>query len=372
MVNSIPPPLSLAPLGENARGSSRSHGEDNARPSRLFVRKQSLMAFLLVLLVLSALATIDRTNLLDNHNYINYFRFSYFDTWDGFSSSRGQIAGIIALFVEEIGWQVYTEICAFVLEPGSAVVFTTLLITSLVFATALRTDHPLIFCVLWVLLPTALMTIGLYQIRQGLAFSILAYGISRKWPITAAVLASSIHITVLLLLVALLTLKLTSIISKKRLAFLVVILALALLLSQIGNMLFAVYGGRRVEIYDPHSSTASINFVISLVIVFAFYYVNLLRLSRNDTQKDSLEYLFAFLGIFVAAFAIYSFFFFPLGTSRISYFAYTFMIFVFSTKNAFITPKGGVGAIQAWNWATLVFIAYTSASTFRQFNPYDL
>lgn len=364
--------LSLSPPRKKARVSSGSHGEDNDGPSCLFVRNQSLMAFLLVLLVLGALATIDRTNLLDNQNYINYFQFSYFDTWDGFSSSRGQIAGIIALFTEEIGWQVYTEICAYVLEPENAVVFTTLLTTSLIFATALRTDHPLIMCMLWVFLPACLVTIGLYQIRQGLAFAILAYGISRKKPITAAVLASSIHITVLILMVALLTLKLTSKVSKKRFVFLVVILALALLLSQFGNMLFAVYGGRRLETYDPDSSTASINFVIAMVVVFAFYYVNLLRLSRNNTQEDSLEYLFTILGILVTGLSVFSFFFFPLGTSRISYFAYTFMIFVFSTKNAFITPKGGVGLIQVWNWATLVFVAYTSASTFRHFNPYDL
>lgn len=335
-----------------------------------YVRKQSLLTLILCISVLTLLTVIDRTNLLDQQNYIQYFRFSHPDYWNGLFRDNNTIGMLASLFTEEFVWRLYTWGLSIFFTPETSVVLTTLLVSSLVFRAFLNVDKPLLGFALWMLLPLALATMGLFQIRQGLAFAVFSYGVIRNKTVLSAILSAGIHATFSLVLIAVIAFWTFSLFSRARIAAMVLGTTLALCLAIIGESLFLNFGGRRVQYYDVQSGATSLNFVISFTILFVFY---CLHFSKSFKEKRAdFDHILTFLGLFFSAFSIISFFIFPLGTSRVGYLPYVFSIFVLSQKNIILATDGKIHTIQVWNYITLLLFGFLIFTGFLVYNPYEV
>ena len=88
-----------------ARNIKHSHGALGS------VRVGSICAGLLTIAITIYLLSMDRAQLIDNDNYINYFRFSGFNYWtDIFSWQGDSFLFFSRFFTEEVGWRFWVMV----------------------------------------------------------------------------------------------------------------------------------------------------------------------------------------------------------------------------------------------------------------------
>ena len=272
--------------------------------------------FILSTLILFWVLTLDRSLIYDNANYLKYFSGDqlthFFNQFDKFSVSNK----FYYLFSEEYLWLLYADFVSLFFSPSNGVVFTVFLLNFLLIVSFYKLKRPLLALLFWTIIPMGLAVCGVAQIRQGLAFSVFTFLlIYFNRPLFSAVVASMIHTTFCIPLVFIFVYKIFK--NKKFL-----LLSLICLIVVFGiifiNQFFLDIGGRRALTYVIDDGASSINFVISL----SLFLIPTLYCLYFKKKWDII--LVTHFGLFVWLFL--AFFLFPLGTSRVSYYSYLFLI----------------------------------------------
>jgi hypothetical protein len=166
---------------------------------------------------------------------------------------------------------------------------------------------------------------GLFQIRQGLGFSLLALFFACRWNLTVGTLiAAMVHTTfaVPFMVFSFLSLK---IFRSRPLLFVLIFGVFCYFLTSFSVINLEGFGGRRSAVYAvDHGNTTRFNFVIasfllalpSIIVVFD---------RKIEVTKSAMEISLMQVGVFI--WLTFCFFVFPLGASRVTYFSATFSIF---------------------------------------------
>ena len=276
------------------------------------------------LYVIYFLWTSDRDNVIDNKDYIDYFSAPGLDRladfWEGIK--QGGLKGFASLFTEELFWWCWIVLLSG-LDPLTAVRFTTVCISILIFAACLTYRNSLLAWMLWLVHPLAFSVVGYYQIRQGFALSIyLAFGAVFGRYGLGLVFAALVHTTFLIPLLLYIAPRAFSL--PLNLKMIIVVLAgvtLPIILAQA----FESFGGRRTTEFSVSEGTTSLTFVIGICV---FLLLPTFLLSRKNLKRMipflPTEFILNYAGLLV--FLLSSFFFFPLGTSRMLYYSWLFAI----------------------------------------------
>jgi hypothetical protein len=293
--------------------------------------RPSMLGFLALSgIILCILALGNRGQLLDQDNYVAYFREAdpnwFLHLW---ANSRSVGLFLARTITDELGWRLWVlGIDALGVEPETAVRITVVVLNVLMALALSRTRRPLLGLLLWVLIPTGLATVGLFQIRQGFALAIAMYfAMCRQQPIRGALLASIVHTTfaypALFLILARVLMK-----RSKGLAIVGVIGA-ALAMSLASAWLFKTFGGRRLAEYTQQEEF-TLNFLIALTLYLIVPALVLLLRRKNldNTTRERVIHQIAIMHIGLIAFLIVSFFVYPFGTQRIVYYGPLLLAFL--------------------------------------------
>ncbi|KVQ14863.1 hypothetical protein WJ99_07885 [Burkholderia ubonensis] len=274
--------------------------------------------------VLSFMVVGDRSQLLDQDNYINYFRLTdigwFTNIWAGRSSFLGFATSVMT---EELGWRAWVlAINALGVDPEDGVRITVVVLNVAMISALWNTRRPILDLCLWSVIPVGLATMGLFQIRQGMAFAIAMY-VALRWkrPATGALIAGTIHTTfafpALLLLVARQLRRRGAIVSVSASACVGLLLALA------SPLLFATFGGRRVDEYRNLERMFNATYVLALLIYSIAPAMIIHRWfleKRQDVHELVIDQI-AVMHVGLIVFLVTSFFVFPFAMSRIGYYA---------------------------------------------------
>jgi len=304
--------------------------------------RPSMLGFLaLSAFILLKIALGDRSMLLDQDNYVAYFRDAdplwIVHLW---SSSQSVVLFIVKTITDELGWRLWVlGLDSLGLSPDIAVRVTVVVLNVLMALALSRTRRPLLGLLLWALIPTGLATVGLFQIRQGFALSIAMYfAMCRQQPVRGALLASIVHTTfaypALFLILAHFLMR-----RSKALAIVGVVGA-ALAMSLASAWLFARFGGRRLEEYTQQEEF-TVNFLISLALylIVPVLVIVLRRKHIEHVVREMVVHEIAIMHIGLIMFLIISFFVYPFGTQRIVYYGpllLAFMLPEIRIKNSLI------------------------------------
>ncbi|MEI2742967.1 MAG: EpsG family protein [Candidatus Competibacter sp.] len=295
----------------------------SSTPFRLVIpaRGDRIIFWTVSLILLVVVGITNRSGMLDNENYLNYFKETDLEWFlNIFTLRKNNISLVFSFFTEEFLWRAWALTLGSIFAEDTAVLVTVLLLNLLVILALSKLSRPLFGILLWILLPPALATIGTFQIRQGFAFSIVLYmALSLKRPTLGYFIAASIHTTFLITLVYALTLKL---LKKPNTRLLLIYFFISLIFTLAGNQLFYDYGGRRAEQYSIQEGSDSINYIFGALIVSIPSFLNLIQHEKNLTLIKELSSIH----IGCIFFIIMSWFLFPIGTSRNGYFALLFLI----------------------------------------------
>lgn len=266
---------------------------------------------------------LDRYGMIDNANYIQYFVEAKNADWlTIFTTALSPVQLIVLLFTEEILWRCWTSVLTLFFEPAAAVHVTIVAINALVCAAFAQVRHRALSVLLWILIPFGFAVIGLYQIRQGLAFGLWIYlGLHKRKLVLATLLAALVHTTFFALL------PMAAIASVRKVRPLVRIVActlLSFLAAFLGRTLFETFGGRRVAVYADEDFSLSYNFLVMLLIFSVVPAYGLISkgsaFGATAKGEATLEsYCVTFLGLLI--FLAVCFFLFPLGDARLPYIA---------------------------------------------------
>jgi hypothetical protein len=310
------------------------------------LRPRTLAFIALSLAVLAALAYGDRSGLLDQDNYVRYFREAdpyWFRTLWSHSSSVWIF--VVRMVTDELGWRLWVlGVDALGVSPQTGVRITVLAANLLVILALYNTRRPMLALVLWVLIPTGLATIGLYQIRQGFALGIAMYfAFAREKPVRGAILASIVHTTFAFPALMIILARIVE--NRSRVFQVAVVTAGAIGMSVASRFLFATFGGRRIGEYTQ-TEVLTLNFVIVLVIYLAVPLLVLFTQSREDREwldethpRERMVNEMAIMHFGLLAFLIVSFFVYPFATQRIVYYGplmLAFMVPEIRLKNSFV------------------------------------
>lgn len=276
-----------------------------------------LVYFTICTFILAWIANLKIENFTDYFSYYNNFtgnQLAYFYSKNLYSYNL--FIKTLNLFTNEILWAVYTDTLSLVFTPSQCIFFTTLGLNLLIFYSIKKLNHPFLALLLWIALPYALTTVGLYQIRQGLAFAIFLY-ISLRWskPIPAAIIASLIHTT---FMPPLCFLVLHKFLRNNKAILVLSILAFCFLAQLIARDQFYIIAGRRAESYyvDQNNLTE-----LYLIIPWIVSMPNFVYFWKKKVWAPISVAHFSILVWLTLAF-----FLFPLSTSRISYYLWLFII----------------------------------------------
>jgi hypothetical protein len=293
--------------------------------------RPSMLAFLaLAVFILCKIALGDRTRLLDQDNYVAYFRDAdplwIMHLW---SSSHSTVLFIVKTVTDELGWRLWVlGLDSLGLSPDTAVRLTVVVLNVLMALALSRTRRPFLGLLLWALIPTGLATVGLFQIRQGFALSIAMYfAMCRQQPIRGAILASFVHTT---FAYPALFLILAHVLMRRSKALAIVgVVAAALAMSLASAWLFNTFGGRRLEEYTQEEEF-TVNFLISLVLylIVPMLVLALRRKNIERTVREMVVHKIAIMHIGLLMFLIISFFVYPFGTQRIVYYGPLLLAFL--------------------------------------------
>jgi hypothetical protein len=290
----------------------------------------STLAFVgIAVFTIGMIAFGNRAGLLDQDNYLDYFRET---NWNWFSATWSQSKTLflfaVSMVTEEIGWRFWVaSLNSIGFSPEAGVRITVITLNLLMVRALSKTRWPLISLVLWVVLPVGLATVGLFQIRQGFAFAIAMYfALDRRQPLRGAFIASIVHTT---FAVPALFLVLAHFFGKRRPVLGVgVVSAAAVGMALVSALLFALYGGRRHDDYSM-LPVYTLNIVIGLVLYLFVPALVLWTRERSahtaDTNRAEVARLLATMHIGVVVFLVVSFFVYPFAMGRVGYYA-TLMI----------------------------------------------
>ena len=299
------------------------------------LQSAALLAWaLLVVLMLGGAIGIDRTFVIDQANYLNNFAWDPSLQWvehlmPGGFSLKSLIVGV---FSEEVLWHIWTTSLGSLLEPTTAIIITVCVINLLIALSVVRLPDPVLPLLIWLVLPVGFAATGLSLLRQGLAFAVMLYiALRRNRPVLGTLVAAMIHTTFLL---ALPFAVIAWLFRRKRLFALSVSAGLGFFVAYVGGMLFAAFGGRRLNTYGVNETEAtSILYVIGALLCSLPSIFRLLTpASSGETavQSRTLATL-ALMHVGIIAFVATSFFVFPLGAGRVGYFATLLLIPILPT-----------------------------------------
>lgn len=280
----------------------------------------ALVAAISVLYVL----VLPRFGMIDQANYLqNFIEASDLRWFKSVSAAESWIEYISLFLMEEILWVLWTTVLGFVLEPEIAVYVTVGVLNALV-AFAMRDyRNPILALLLWISLPVGFAIIGMYQIRQGLAFGVwLLVAISWRRPVIGAVIASAFHSTFLVFV------PISFVVTRKSMPVwlrLFIVVGMCLLGAYVGQAAFEQLGGRRIDVYAFADETFNLRFLISLLVYMTFPLLVLLRVFYRKvplwpgSMFDLETYSLIYLGLITYLSVCY--FLFPLGLYRVNYMA---------------------------------------------------
>jgi hypothetical protein len=136
--------------------------------------------------------------IFDQEAYIQYFRSTDWHWLVQFYQNRESDMGfLISLITEELGWRSWVILLnAFGVTPEGGIRTTVVLLNLIVMYSLLQTRRPLIGLLLWLVIPYALATVGLFQIRQGFGLAIaMLFACRFNRPTLGMGLASFVHTT---------------------------------------------------------------------------------------------------------------------------------------------------------------------------------
>jgi len=282
-----------------------------------------LLAWGFLALIMAAYALgIDRTFLIDQPNYLDNFAEAPTLDWLHalFQQDSGIKGLIIGAFSEEILWQAWATALGFVLSPALAVVVTVCVLNLLVVWSVARLANPVLPVIVWMLVPVGFAVTGLMQLRQGFAFAVMLYiALRMNRPVLGTLIAATIHTTFVLALPFSIIAWLCG---RRQFLALLLVIALAFVAAYLGSMLFETFGGRRVQIYNANEAETN-----SILYVFGGLLCSLPSLHRllaegppeEPAAASRMLANLAVIHVGVTAFAVVSFFIFPLGAGRIGY-----------------------------------------------------
>jgi hypothetical protein len=265
---------------------------------------------------------IDRIFLIDQSNYLENFAEAPTLEWlnrivqDGWNLRTLTVG----LFSEEALWQVWATVLGTILSPSAAVVATVCALNLLIALSVVRLRDPAFPLLLWILLPVGFADTGLLQLRQGFALAVMLYITLRfDRPVLATLIAAMIHTTFVL---AFPLVVIAWFCRRQHLLGILLAAGAAFVAAYLGGMLFETFGGRRLATYNVTDTQAT-----SILYVFGALLCSLPSLHRLLTEEAADEpaatrgtlATLAVLHVGVCAFAIFSFFLFPLGAGRVGY-----------------------------------------------------
>jgi hypothetical protein len=303
-------------------------GELSVTRIRWIYAKQALWYLLVLICVLYPLL-LDRRGMIDNDNYVDYFINGRDLAWISLFSQAGSLMEFfVRLWTEEILWLLWTTVVGNLMSPEAGVYFTVAVLNALVAASLRDCRNRSLALALWILMPLGFAVVGTYQIRQGLALAVWLYlGVRRGRLVTGSLVAAMIHTTFGLLAVLSLIATRRELSAKVRLAILGVV---CVILALLGEALFQMYGGRRIEAYlQSEEEVLTTNFLIGLFVLMSLPMVLCLskdtRLGGTLRERGVLQdYQILYLGLMF--FLVASFLFFPIGNYRLPYLAWLGLI----------------------------------------------
>ncbi len=318
-------------------------------------------SFSLILLISIGMA--NRYGMLDNRHNLNYFQKTDLNWFlDFFSLAKDNTVLFFAFFTEEFLWRVWAFTLGSFFSEDQAVYITVILLNLLIISALSRTLHPILALVLWILIPQALATVGTYQIRQGFALSIMLYmTLSLKRPIIGCLLASAIHTTFIIPLIYSLIFKVAKRLKWSITHLLTLYFFVALFLVISGNQLFEDYGGRRVKQYAIDEGASSINFVFGALLCTVPSTFYLFQSKERMTPTTEL----AAIHVGCIVFLMLSWLLFPIGTARISYYIFLFLIPVVSALR--LRTRAALAVLLF----TLMLLAYFIIKSYLVGGAYD-
>jgi hypothetical protein len=342
--------------------TARVRAHPPRRASDYLKTPQGWIFLLFGALLLVLLATGERRvpNLLDQDNYLEYFRTT---TWDWIVQLYDQRVSttnfVISMITEELGWRIWViSLNALGLTPEVGVRVTVLVLNALVMIALLGVRRPLLGLILWSVIPFALLTVGLFQIRQGFAFAVAMVLTTRfQRPLTGWVLASFIHTTFAVPAMLLIAIRMFR--RRGKWVALGAAGVVALALASSAGVLFRNFGGRRLAEYSGYQDDFTIRLVLLLV---AYMFASVLVLygswraadSRKQTTLTELSLMHISLVIYLVA----AYFVFPLGKGRVWYCVPLLL--------AFLIPEIKFKTTAAW-WVTGVVLLVLSADVLKSY-----
>jgi len=294
---------------------------ERPRASAYFRTPQGWLFLLLAVAALATLGFGDRSiGVLDQDNYVAYFKVT---TWDWvvqfYQDSASLSTFVISLVTEELGWRVWVVLVnSFGMTPEAGVRLTVVVLNLLVMYSLASLRRPLIGLILWIVMPTALATVGLFQIRQGFAFAItMLFAVRLNRPILGALIASAVHTTFAvpaLLLIA------ARICNRSIWIALTGVSVMALVLASSASFLFQNFGGRRLEEYAGYQDDFTIR-LIALLVGYMIASVAVLYSSGRTalTQRDESIRQMCIMHIGLVIYLVAAFLVFPFGKGRVWY-----------------------------------------------------
>jgi len=333
-----------------ARVSHLRHGE----PS-YFSTPAGWAFVLLASYIIWFLTTSERSvyTVADQDAYLLYFKYTDWNWLQHYFAGIGMGFGLIPhLITDEIGWRLWIILVnSFGFTPESAIRLTVGLTNALVFCALARLRRPLLGLLLWAVIPAALFTIGLFQLRQGFGFGIaMVLAIRLRRPLLGLLIASTIHTTFAIPAILLIVARRSG--SDNRISLPVMAIA-GTVLAASAQTLFATFGGRRLNDYANYEAEFSVNLLV-LLLSYGFASVQLiasLPYIRAVRLRAPLREL-ALMHIGLLAYLVCAFVFFPLGKDRVFY--YISLMLPFFVQE--IRVKNG---ITLW-MTTVLFVMITA------------
>ncbi len=257
----------------------------------------------------------------DQEAYIQYFRSTDWHWLVQFYRNRESDMGfLISLITEELGWRSWVIFLnAFGVSPEGGIRTTVVLLNLVVMYSLLQTRRPLVGLILWLVIPYALATVGLFQIRQGFGLAIaMLFACRFNRPTIGMGLASFVHTTFAVPTAFLMTAAFVG--EEKKTRALVAVSAVAIVLASAAKFLFATYGGRRIDEYTGYQE----NFTIKLLSLLLFYTMASVMVlystwRAQDTQRQRSLTRLSIMHVGLFVYLVVAFFVFPFAKGRVWY-----------------------------------------------------
>jgi hypothetical protein len=341
--------------------AAHPHAPAHSRAGDYLKTPQGWLFLLLGALMLTVLATGARNVpvLLDQDNYLEYFRTT---TWDWIVDLYGHRVStssfVISMITEEFGWRMWViSLNSFGISPDSGVRLTVVLLNALVLVALLDVRRPLVGLILWILIPTAMATIGLFQIRQGFAFAVAMVLTTRyQRPVAGWVLASFIHTTFAVPALLLISIRLCR---RSKWFALGGASVTALILACSASFLFQNFGGRRLTEYAGYQDDFTIRLVLLLLAYMGAAVMVLYSSWRGpDTRRQLAITEISIMDITLVLYLIAAYIVFPLGKGRVWYCVPLLL--------PFLIPEIKLKNTALW-WLTIAVLLVLSADIVKSY-----